>query len=236
MAVPVSIYGSRGSFSEDAALQYFSPTKYTSVVTTPSNSLDGLFRAVADGSCAYAVAPIENSVSGMLQSVLIKVLEFQQLHIVGEIVVAEEHCLCVQPGTRRQDVRTVLSHDHLLQQSQAYLDRLAAENGGYAVQRECTFDSAAACALVDAPHKAAIASRRAWVAAGLEVVGSKIADLECETRYLVLSLTPHSPTNRLGLCCSVSFLLPNQQGAMFRAMSCFAFRNLNLLKVRCGHV
>ena len=50
----------------------------------------------------------------------------------------------------------------------------------------------------------------------------------------MLSGKCETPTNRLGLVCSVSFVLPNQQGAMFRALSCFALRNLNVTKARAA--
>ena len=67
-------------------------------------------------SRAAAVVPLENSVSGMLQNVLLKLIETSSLHIVGETIVAEEHCLCVQPGSKEADIRTVMSHPHLLMQ------------------------------------------------------------------------------------------------------------------------
>jgi len=200
-------------------------------VTLPSRSLDELFAAVSNGSCEYAVVPLENSVSGLLQDVLLTLVATQGLHIVGEVLVQEEHCLCVQPGTKKKDIRSVLSHSHLLMQSEAWLAALESDNGGHTIARQCTFDSAGACALVDSPTKAAISSRRAGEAAGLEIAGSKLADLESETRYIVLSKSPASVSNRLGLRCSVSFLLRNQEGAMFKALSSFAFRNLNITKI-----
>lgn len=223
MDVNVSVYGSSGSFTEDAALRYFATGgEFANISTRPSAHLDGLFGALIKKESQFAVVPFENSVSGLLMNVLIKIIESPTLHIVGEVVVPEEHCLCALPGTKKEDIRTVLSHDHLLQQSDKYINSLEKENGGHAIHRQRTFDSTEACALVDSPTKAAIASRRAGLNADLEVIGSRIADLECETRYLVLALKPAPASNRLGLRCAVSFLLPNQHGAMFRSMSCFA--------------
>ena len=75
-----------------------------------------------------------------------------------------------QPGTKREDIRTIFSHSHLLLQSEKYLTGLEKENGCHPIGRQCTFDSAGACAMVDSPTKAAISSRRAGLSAGLEIV------------------------------------------------------------------
>jgi len=163
--------------------------------------------------------------------VLLKLIADPNLHIVGETCLAEEQCLCVQPGTKREEIRTVISHAHLLLQSETFLIGLEKENGCHPIGRQCNFDSASACSLVDSREKAAISSRRAGLGAGLEVVGSKLADLESETRYIVLATKPATITNRLGLRTSVSFMLRNQEGALFKSLSCFAFRNLNITKI-----
>jgi len=230
----VVYYGSQGSFSEDAALKYFGPgsSQYkTELDAQPSRSLDELFAKVSDGVCEFGVVPLENNVSGLLQDVLLNLVRSPDLHIVGEVLVAEEHCLCVVPGSSREAIRTVISHPHLLQQIDAWLCKLEKENGCNPIERHCTFDSVGACKLVDAPSKAAISSRRAGLSAGLEIVGSKLANLESETRYIVLSTAPATISNRLGLRCSVSFMLHNQEGALFKSLSCFAFRNLNITKI-----
>ena len=224
----------RSCDSPSAQLKYFGPAGAQSKVdldARPSRSLDELFASVTDGKCEFAVVPLENNMSGLLQDVLLKLIAAPNLHIFGEVLVAEEHCLCVQPGTKREDIRTVISHAHLLLQSEKFLIGLEKENGCHPIGRQCNFDSAGACALIDAPAKAAISSRRAGLSAGLEVVGSKLADLESETRYIVLSTKPATITNRLGLRCSVSFMLRNQEGALFKSLSCFAFRNLNITKI-----
>ena len=171
--------------------------------------------------------PFENSVSGTLQNILIKLVTTPGLHIVGEVVLAEELCLCARAGAKKDGITTVLSHPHLLTQASAFLRTFARAP----LERVCTFDSSAACALVDAPHKAAIASRRAAELHGLEVLDSKVADVESETRYVVLGARPAASAHRLGRRCTVSFVLANQQGAMFKCLSCFAFRNLNVLKI-----
>jgi arogenate/prephenate dehydratase len=230
----VAFYGSPGAFSEDAALKYFgvdSPQSKKDLNTLPTRSLDELFSLVTKGEAEFAVVPLENSVSGLLQDVLLKLIATPRVHIVGELLHAEEHCLCTLPGARRESIRTIYSHAHLMFQSESFLLALEEQNKPDLLERCCKFDSAGACTEVDSLSKAAIASRRAGEAAGLVVLESKLADVESETRYIVVSAKPVVPTNRVGLRCSVSFMLRNQEGALFKSLSCFAFRQLNITKI-----
>ena len=211
----VIYFGSPGSFSEDAAVKYFGLqgiNKMNELDARPSSNLNELFKAVVDGTCNYAVVPLENNTSGLLQDVLHKLLGVPSLHIVGEVLVSEEHCLCVQPGTKLTDIRTVISHPHLLMQCEDILGALESDNGGNGIARQTTFDSAGACRLIDSPSKAAISSRRAGMVAGLEELAlpCKRVDLARETRYIVLSTTANSSHGGSGVRCSVSFTLRNQ--------------------------
>ena len=120
---------------------------------------------------------------------------------------------------------------HLLAQSDGFLSSLA---NSTAIAREPTFDSASACAMVGTDvSKAAVASRRAAEAHGLVVLKTNFADVESETRYVILALntTPSLSSHRLGRRCTVSYVLANRAGAMFKSLSCFAFRDLNIIKV-----
>ena len=86
------------------------------------------------------------------------------------------------------------------------------------------------------PDLAVVASPEAARQFGLRVLESGIGDQpDTETRYLVLAKQPLAPDLLLGgggpLRMSIALALRNNPGSFFRALSCFAFRNLNVLKV-----
>jgi len=224
-------YGSEGAFTHVAAEKYFNTT-LQKVELTSSSSLSNLFDSVASGESDYCCVPYENSISGTISSTIVHLLMHPNLHIVGEILDADELCLCACSGATLSTIRTVMSHSHLLLQSGNFLKSLESKNGGVTIAQQPTFDSATGCSLVgNDTTKCAIASKRAASAHGLTILETNFADVEAETRYVILSTTPSTSSSRLGRRCSVSFVLPNRPGAMFKSLSCFAFRDLSIIKV-----
>lgn len=228
--ITAKYFGSAGSFTHSAGEKYFSASRQN-VDLSPAISLGALFEAVSTGDVDYCIVPYENSLSGTISSTVVQLLTHPKLHIVGEILDADELCLCTAPNATLESIKTVMSHSHLLAQSDGFLSSLA---NSTAIAREPTFDSASACAMVGTDvSKAAVASRRAAEAHGLVVLKTNFADVESETRYVILALntTPSLSSHRLGRRCTVSYVLANRAGAMFKSLSCFAFRDLNIIKV-----
>lgn len=57
----------------------------------------------------WAVLPVENSLGGSIHTVYDLLLRYR-LHIVGETSVAVNHCLLALPGTKKEDLKRVISH------------------------------------------------------------------------------------------------------------------------------
>ena len=66
-------------------------------------------QALSQWMCEWAVLPIENSLGGSIHTVYDLLLRYR-LHIVGETSIAVNHCLLALPGTKREDIKRVLSH------------------------------------------------------------------------------------------------------------------------------
>jgi prephenate dehydratase len=105
------------------------------------------------------------------------------LHVVGEQVVRVHHNLLARPGTRIEDVRRVYSHPQALAQCQAFLRK-------HRFEAVTDFDTAGAAKLLaenGGEGKAALASKRAAEAYGLEVLAENVEDLAFNyTRFFVL--------------------------------------------------
>ncbi|MBL8055573.1 MAG: prephenate dehydratase [Anaerolineales bacterium] len=221
--------GEPGAYSEAAALEYFGPE----TVTVPCESFEAAFAAVAGGAVEYGLLPIENSLAGSIHRNYDLLLE-HQLSIVGEHYLRVRHCLIGLPGATLADVRRVLSHPQALAQCDHYLRSLAG------VTAVAGHDTAGSVRLVrDQGDRtaAAIASRRAAEVYGLPILAEGIEDDPANfTRFLVLAPQPGTPpapaVDAAGeFKTSLVFTLKNIPGSLFKALSVFALREIDLTKI-----
>ncbi len=66
-------------------------------------------QALSQWMADRAVLPVENSLGGSIHLVYDLLLRYR-LHIVGEVSVEVNHCLMALPGTKKEDVKRVMSH------------------------------------------------------------------------------------------------------------------------------
>lgn len=177
----IAYQGVRGAFSEQAALQFAPDAEPVGYPT-----FQEAFDAAVDGSCTHACLPVENSLAGSINQTY-DLLTDSVLHVVGEQVVRVRHNLLARPGTRIADIQRVYSHPQALAQCQNYLRK-------HRFEAISDFDTAGAAKLLaenGGEGKAAIASKRAAEAYGLEVLAENIEDLDFNyTRFFVLAADP----------------------------------------------
>ena len=216
----VAFQGESGAYSEQAVFNYFG-----NVASQPCESFDSVFEAVVSGACEYGLIPIENSLAGSIHQNYDLLLQ-HDLHITGEYLLRVQHCLIAQPGMKKDEVRRVISHPQALGQCAAYLRRLG-------VKVEPVYDTAGSVKMLKESgtrDTAAIASRRAAEIYEMQILEEGIEDnAENYTRFLAISKTAAMPEGESKT--SIVFTLKNQPGAMFKALSVFALRDIDLTKI-----
>lgn len=227
MGLKVAFQGERGAYSEGALMQYFAPTG-EEVEPVPCSSFEAAFEALASGAVERAVLPIENSLAGSIHRNYDLLLRHTDVHIVGEINYRVRHNLLALPGVRLEDVRRVLSHPQALAQCEGFLTRMH-------LAREATYDTAGSAKRLREENlrdAAAIASLRAAEVYDLVVLASDIEDdPENYTRFLVLAREPAPPPQGVPAKTSIVFSLKNAPGILFKALSVFALRDIDLTKI-----
>ena len=217
----VAFQGEPGAYSEQAVYGYFGP-----VETLPCESFDDVFAAVTHGQVETALIPIENSLAGSIHINYDQLLR-HQLWIVGEYFLRVRHCLIALPGVKKSEIRRVISHPQGLGQTVGYVRAMPG------VKSEAVFDTAGSVKMLKESGDrttAAIASRRAAELYGMNILEEGIEDdPENYTRFLAISPTPVSPATDAKT--SIVFSLKNQPGALFKAMSVFALREIDLTKI-----
>jgi prephenate dehydratase len=220
----IAIQGELGSFSHEAAEAMLPRAK----VVPCARSLE-VFDRVKRGTVDGAVIPIENSLAGSVAEHF-DLLLGRDVHIVREFRLRIVHNLISLPGTKLRDVRRVFSHPVALDQCRD----LFAKNPK--LEPVPFYDTAGSVkhvvreALRDA---AGIASRRAArVYAGKILKAGIEDDKKNFTRFFLIRRgKAEAAGNRNADKTSLAFSVKNIPGALFKALSVFALRDISLSKI-----
>jgi arogenate/prephenate dehydratase len=221
--VRVAFQGERGAYSERAALVFFGEA----VETLPCESFDDAFEAVEAGKAEAAMLPVENTLGGSIHRNYDLMLR-HELYITGELNLPIHHQLLALPGVRLDDIKMVWSHPQALAQCEFTLNRLG-------VAREATYDTAGSAKMVRQSQRrdvAAIASSRAAEVYDLDILQANIEDDPGNmTRFVALAREMTVVEQGVPAKTSLVFALDNRPGALFKALSVFALRDLDLTKL-----
>lgn len=203
----VAYLGPAGTFSEQAALQFFG----ASIEHVPCANFDEVFHAAACGRADFGVVPVENNTEGVVTRSLDLLLN-SPLHIVGEVSLLIRHHLL-----RRVDsldgIEVVLAHPQALAQCHGWLGT----HLPHAERRAAASNAEGARLAAENPTWAGIASERAATEFGLHVVSHAIQDDAFNrTRFSVICLpqTLVAPQATGRDCVSLIVSVPNRPGAV----------------------
>jgi prephenate dehydratase len=217
----VAIQGERGAFSHQAAVELSPRSEVLACATSVQ-----VFDAVDSGRAAAAVIPVENTLAGPVGEHLDLLLE-RNVFIHAELLLRIEHNLIAASGIRFQEIDKVFSHPVALDQCRKFFRR---HRGIRAVPFYDTAGSVKHVVEQSLRDTAAIASRRAAREYGAKVLKSGLEDEKQNfTRFFLIN-----KSRRIGARAdktSLAFSLKNVSGALFKALSVFALRDLDLSKI-----
>lgn len=220
--------GELGAFSQQAITQLLGPS--AKPVAQPW--FDQVFASLAKGDVDAAVIPIENTLHGSVHENYDLLLKHDFV-ITAETSVRIIHNLIAPPGLRFADVRKVYSHPVALNQCHEFFHQ------NPKIQREAFYDTAGSVKMVmeqTPPASAAIASELAAKIYKGRILKRGIEDdRQNYTRFFLLEpkgTKPRSGTKGSKVWkTSLVFSTRNTPGALFRALSALALRDLSLTKI-----
>jgi prephenate dehydratase len=225
----VGFQGELGAFSQQAILQFFG----ASATPVPYQRFDQVFAALAGKQVAAAALPFENTLHGSIHENY-DLLINHDLVITAETNVRIVMNLIAPPGLSFNKVRRVFSKDVALNQCR---DFFAAHE---TIDQEIFYDTAGSVKMIMEKHPpggAAIASALAAKIYGARILKREIEDdRQNYTRFFLLERARAKPRTTKGSGkkpwkTSLVFSTRNVPGALFRALSALALRDLNLVKV-----
>ena len=218
----IAIQGELGSFSHQAAETMLPGSK----IVPCARSLE-VFDRVGKGSVGGAVIPIENSLAGSVAEHFDLLLS-REVHIVREFRLRIVHNLIALPGTKFRDIRKVYSHPVALDQCRDLFAKYPK------LEPEPFYDTAGSVKHVLANRlkdAAGIASRRAAGVYGGKILKAGVEDDKKNfTRFFLIHRGPPRAARGAGKT-SLAFSVRNSPGALFKALSVFALREISLTKI-----
>jgi prephenate dehydratase len=221
----VAFQGELGADAEDAVQQLFGPSSEA----VPCATYRDAVTAVVLGRADRVLLPIENTLTGGVGDVHDVIDNAEQLHAVGETVVAVHHCVLAPPTATLQSIRSVLVHPEAIPQC----GRFFREHRR--IETHPVFDTAAAArdvAQLGDIAFAAVAPRAAAARYPLEVIVADIDDRhDNQTRYLAMSAEPVTPNVASPVRTMLVFTTLDTPGALLHALQPFAEHGVNLRRL-----
>ena len=214
--------GAEGSYSEQAAVEYFGEACRFFHVDTFRDAM----AAIEDGLADYAVLPIENSTAGSVSENYDLLTEFEN-YIVGEKMIAVHQCLMAPEGADISSIRTVFSHPQSLMQSERFLNshpdwkQISMKNNAFAARKVAEDRDLS---------QAAIASKRAAALYGLKILREEVNnDPDNTTRFIIVS---SRRIFRKGAGkISLRIEIPHRSGSLYQILSHFIFNGINMTRI-----
>ena len=217
----VAIQGELGCFSHEAAGKMLARA-----AAVPCSRSAEVFDRVESGSVAAAVIPIENSLAGSVAEHY-DLLLARDVFIHAEMPLRIRHNLIAPPGVPLKQIKRVFSHPVALDQCRGFF---RAHSGVQAIPFYDTAGSVRHVVAEQFTDAAAIAPRQAAQQYGARVLMAGLEDDQQNyTRFLLINKS--RKIGRGSNKTSLAFALKNVPGALFKALSVFALRDISLSKI-----
>ena len=218
----IAFQGEHYAFSEIAAKKFLGEDARCH----PCESFEQVFQSVKEKSPLLGIVPIENTTYGSIHRNYDLLLD-DGIQIVGEINLKIELHLIARPGIKFSQIHAIYSHPAALEQCRNFI------NENRHINFVPSYDTAGSVKMIAEQKRedaAAIASREAAQDYQMNILKKDIEDFkENYTRFLIISSEPvkFGTANKT----SIVFATKHIPGALFKSLSVFFLRDINLLKI-----
>jgi chorismate mutase/prephenate dehydratase len=215
----VACQGVEGAYSQIACEKIFK-----SPMIMYFKNFEGVFTAIEQGLCQYGILPIENSTAGSVKKVYDLMIR-HDFSIVRTFRLKVDHNLLAKPGTKKEDIKVIYSHEQAINQCSEFLSDfkgvriVPVENTAVAAQMAAAEEGAAA-----------LISRGCAELYGLANLAASVQDKgNNHTRFICISknLEIYPGADKT----SIMMVLPHRPGSLYRTMARLFTLGINVTKL-----
>ncbi len=224
MKTKVAIKGIGGSFHDQVAQEVFGQ-QYTPLFC---KNFSDIIRKVGTEEAEFGILAIENSLAGTILENY-RLLRDNLIEITGEKYLQVDHNLLALPGTKIDEIETVVSHEMALKQCQHFLDTQ------HIMNRKNYLDTASATQLIrakDMKGHASIGSIEAANKYGLEILFRNIQDnAKNYTRFLIIQKVDNKGLSLKKNKATIIFSVEDKVGRLAHVLNFLNSKGINLTKI-----
>lgn len=180
----VSIQGIKGSFSEQALLQYCQQKSIKNYKIHYAVNSESVLESINKNKSEYGLVALNNAQGGLVNET-IDALTYHRYRIIDSVILLVNHCLITTIDTKKCDIKSIVSHPQALKQCRHYLQKNYPDSDK--VEWMDTSLAAADIAAKKLPKgSAAIASASCAKQYHLKILDNNIQDLGSENETLFL--------------------------------------------------
>ncbi|WP_425755276.1 prephenate dehydratase [Ihubacter sp. rT4E-8] len=217
----VACQGVAGAYSQQACEKLFKMPQIMYV-----KNFNGVFAAIDQGLCQYGVLPLENSTAGSVNQIYDLMMKYN-FHIVKSVKMKIDHSLLAKPGTKKEDIQEIVSHEQAIQQCDEYLKKYPNVK---VTMCENTAEAAKMVAESGRSDIAALASYACGQLYGLNCLEENVQDNGNNyTRFICISkkLEIYPGADKTSLMLVVS----HKPGSLYNVLSRFNALGINIFKL-----
>ena len=221
----VGYLGPSGSFTHNVAVKAFPETN-----RMPFTNITEVIKSYEEGLVDYAIVPVENSIEGSVHETLDYLFHYAEIEAIAEMIQPIKQQLLATAPTKK--IEKIFSHPQAIAQGKKYIKAHYPD-----AKIEITASTAyAARFIAEHPEEnfAAIAPVAAAKEYDLNIIAKDIQEIdENYTRFWILGQQKQSfNLLKLNQKLSLGLTLPdNLPGALYKALSVFAWRGIDLTKI-----
>lgn len=216
--------GPQGTFSQQAAQLWAEDGEELAEYPTIASAI----RAVDDGRVEHCIVPIENSINGSVTETLDMLAFRSDVYITGEYVLKIRQNLVVKRGTKKEDIKLIVSHPQALGQCSRLIET---EFCGVEIKAVASTAAAAKLAAEGDGTVAALCPIAAAELYDLEILYSCCNDDENNfTRFVVIEKNRNMNVTDCDKS-SIVFSTEHRPGSLYNAIGLLGDEKINMLKI-----
>ena len=219
----IAYQGIKGAYSEAAVYKHFGNE---SEAIGYSLSED-VFEAVVNGKADYGLLPFDNTIAGSV-AVNYDLLLKNEVYAIAEVFLLIRHTFLSHNGNKMEDVKTVYSHIHALEQCREFIRK-------HKLKAVPEYDTAGAAKIVAERNKkdeACISHEFCAKIYGLEILEKNIQTNKNNiTKFLVFAKNGKISDGIKKEKTSIAFKTKHYSGALINCLQRLAKHNISLTKL-----